>query len=168
MFARLFAAAALAAAVPAFADGPKVGDTAPDFTAKDQDGKEVKLSDLKGKNVILWFYPKAMTSGCTKEGCLFRDDKPKFDKLDAVILGVSMDQVDAQKKFVEKEKFNFTLLADPEGNIVKAYGVPMLKPGICNRSTVVIDKDGKILYLTHKVDIPKQNAKLLELLGEKK
>lgn len=158
------------------ADGVKVGDQAPDVTAKDQDGKDVSIGSFKGKKaVILWFYPKAMTPGCTKEGCALRDDMEKFEKLDVQIIGVSMDQVADQKKFADKEGFKYPLLADHEGKVCEAFGVAKnmrkTKDGkeltLANRSTIVIGKDGKVLYVNHKVDIPKQNAELLELLGKK-
>jgi peroxiredoxin Q/BCP len=152
------------------AAGPKVGDKAPEFTAKDQDGKDVSLKDFAGKKaVILWFFPKAMTGGCTKEGCAFRDDIKKFEDAGAQVIGISCDKVEDQKKFAEKEKFPYPLLSDADGAIAKAYGVALkeAKGGhIPNRSTFVIDKDGKLVYVNHKVDIPKQNASLLELLGK--
>lgn len=148
--------------------GPKVGDVAPDFSATAHDGKTVQLADFKGKkSVVLWFYPKALTKGCTKEGCNFRDDAEKFTAADAAILGVSFDTVEKQKEFAEKEKFPYPLLSDPKGDIAKAYGVPVSKTGTFNRSTVVIDKEGKISYVSHKVDIAGQNKTLLELLGKK-
>jgi len=158
------AAALLGFAMVGSADEIKVGADAPDFTCKDQDGKDVALKDFKGKKaVILWFYPKALTKGCTKEGCLFRDDSAKFEEAGAQILGVSMDTVELQKKFADKEGFKYPLLADADGAIVKAYGIKN-NGKTCNRSTVVIGKDGKIIYVNHKVDIANQNKALLDLL----
>src|SRR5277367_5236452 len=101
----------------------KEGEKAPDFTAKDQNGKTVSLTDFKGKNVILYFYPKDDTPGCTKEACGFRDAYDEFKKRGAVVLGVSTDPVKAHDKFVEKFQLPFLLLADEDKKIVEAYGV---------------------------------------------
>jgi peroxiredoxin Q/BCP len=101
----------------------KEGDKAPDFSAMTNGGGSVSLSELKGKNVILYFYPKDDTSGCTKEACGFRDDFAEFKKRGAVVLGVSPDSVKSHDKFVKKYKLPFTLLADEEKEIVNAYGV---------------------------------------------
>src|SRR5213592_1005104 len=99
------------------------GDKAPDFTSKDQDGKTVKLADYKGKRVILYFYPKDDTPGCTKEACAFRDSYHKFMEAGAIVLGISPDPVKSNDKFVQKFKLPFTLVADPDKRIVEAYGV---------------------------------------------
>jgi peroxiredoxin Q/BCP len=106
--------------------------------------KTLKLSDLKGKkNVVLYFYPKAMTSGCTVESCGFRDLADKFSALDTVVIGISTDNIDAQQKFTDKEKLNFPLIADSDKAATKAYGA--LSPrGFANRYTFVIDKEGMI------------------------
>lgn len=130
------------------ADAPKVtvGQFAPDFTleAATKDGvKKTSLKDLKGKNVVLFFYPRAMTPGCTKESCAFSDLTKKFDELDTVVFGISTDNVEAQTKFIEKEKLTLPLLADPDKKITKEFG--SLRPtGAANRDTFVIDKEGKI------------------------
>jgi peroxiredoxin Q/BCP len=99
------------------------GDKAPDFSAETNGGGSVKLADFKGKNVILYFYPKDDTPGCTKEACAFRDNFAAFKQKGAVVLGVSVDPVKAHDKFVEKYKLPFTLLADVDKKIVEAYGV---------------------------------------------
>jgi len=90
------------------------GDKAPDFSLPSSSGKSVKLSDLKGKNVVLYFYPKDDTPGCTKEACTFRDNLPKFGEMDAVILGVSKDSLDSHASFIKKYGLNFTLLSDED------------------------------------------------------
>lgn len=100
-----------------------VGDKAPAFSVLDQDGKQVQLADYAGKWVLLYFYPKDDTPGCTKEACALRDNLPRFGDMKAVVLGVSVDSVKSHKKFVDKYKLPFTLLADEEKQIVKAYGV---------------------------------------------
>src|ERR1700754_1795900 len=129
---------------------PKVGAKAPDFTVLTDEGKEVSLSDYKGKNVVLYFYPKDDTPGCTIEACSFRDNLPRFGDLNAVILGVSADSVKKHTNFKAKYKLPFTLLADTEKEISKAYGVWAQKSmfgkkymGI-ERVPFVIDKQGKV------------------------
>src|SRR3972149_3781007 len=99
------------------------GNKAPYFKLKDQNEKEISLSDYKGKNVILYFYPKDNTSGCTAEACSFRDDFPKFKKVETVILGVSPDSVESHKKFAKKYNLNFSLLADEDKEVIKKYDV---------------------------------------------
>jgi peroxiredoxin Q/BCP len=101
----------------------KVGDKSPDFSAATQDGQIVSLADLRGKNVILYFYPKDDTPGCTKEACGFRDAFKDFEKKGAVVLGVSTDSVKSHGKFATKFKLPFPLLADEDQKIVQAYGV---------------------------------------------
>src|SRR6266481_1140317 len=101
----------------------KEGDRAPAFTASTNGGGKVSLSEFKGKNVILYFYPKDNTPGCNKEACAFRDHFAEFQKKGAVVLGVSTDTVKSHEKFVEKFKLPFMLLADPDKKIVESYGV---------------------------------------------
>jgi peroxiredoxin Q/BCP len=100
----------------------KVGDKAPDFTLTADDGKPVSLSDFAGKQVVLYFYPKASTPGCTIEACDFRDLRPKFAKQDIVVLGVSADPVKALVNFKAKQKLNFPLLSDPDHKMIESYG----------------------------------------------
>ncbi len=128
----------------------KVGDQAPAFTLLSDEGKEVSLSDFKGKRVLLYFYPKASTPGCTIEACEFRDLRPKFEGKDVVVLGVSGDPQKALQTFKTKQKLNFPLLGDPTHKMLEAYGVWRMKKfmgrsfkGIV-RSTFLIGKDGKI------------------------
>ena len=128
----------------------KEGDPAPEFSVATNDGTKVALSDYRGKNVILYFYPKDDTPGCTKEACAFRDDFAAFKKKGAVILGVSTDPVKSHAKFVEKFKLPFTLLADEEKKIVEAYGVWGQKSFMgrkymgTHRVTFLIGPDGNI------------------------
>ena len=101
----------------------KVGQKAPDFTVMDDQGEKVKLADLKGKKVVLYFYPKDDTPGCTKEACAFRDGIDKIKKRGAVVLGVSADSMESHKKFKSKFDLNFPLLADSDKKMIEAYGV---------------------------------------------
>jgi thioredoxin-dependent peroxiredoxin len=128
----------------------KIGDKAPDFTLTSDQGKQISLKDYKGKRVLLYFYPKASTPGCTIEACEFRDLQPKFAKADTVVLGVSADPEKALKNFKAKQKLNFPLLSDPTRKMIEAYGVWRLKKfmgrefkGIV-RSTFLIGPTGKI------------------------
>ena len=129
------------------------GDVAPNFKAQVTDGSWLELSSLKGKNVILYFYPEDMTGGCTIEACNFRDDRTKFDELNTVILGVSMDSLEKHKQFTEKDRLNFPLVVDADGSICRAYGVPVDEGQYPHRWTFLIDKQGKIakVYSTVKV-----------------
>ena len=136
----------------------KVGDKAPDFALKDGEGKIAGLSDFKGKKIVLYFYPKDDTSGCTKEACNFRDNLGALKKLNVEVLGVSSDDEASHKKFAEKYNLPFRLLADVDKKVSKEYGVYELKSmygkeyyGI-TRSTFVIDEDGKIQQIYHKVN----------------
>jgi peroxiredoxin Q/BCP len=131
---------------------PLVGKPAPDFTAINQDGKEVKLSSLKGKPVVLYFYPKDETPGCTKEACSFRDAWNELSKTGVVMLGVSTDSAESHKKFIEHHKLPFELLSDPKGELARSYGVPVEGEYI-KRHTIVIDKDGVVKKAYRKVDV---------------
>src|SRR5580765_6275968 len=108
-------------AVPA-AEAPTAGTKAPDFTLKSQEGKTVSLHDFKGKWVVLYFYPKDMTVGCTIEAHNFQADQPKYDKINAAIVGVSVDTVDSHQEFCTKENLSFKLLADEKHEVVNTYG----------------------------------------------
>jgi peroxiredoxin Q/BCP len=127
----------------------KPGAAAPLFTLKDQDGGTVSLAALKGKRVVLYFYPKADTPGCTKEACSFRD-APKFPD-DVVVLGVSKDTVDTQRKFAAKYNLMFRLLADADGAVIRSYGVDGLL-GFAKRKTFLIDSKGKIARVLNDVN----------------
>lgn len=135
------------------------GKKAPAFTLENQDGKKVHLKDFTGKKVVLYFYPKDMTSGCTQEACDFRDALPSLQAINAVVLGVSPDPVNMHKKFIEKYQLNFDLLSDPEKTILEKYGVWKEKSmygkkymGV-ERTTVVIDEEGKIKKIFPKVKV---------------
>lgn len=142
------------------------GKTAPDFTLpSDQDG-DVTLSGLRGRRVILYFYPKDDTSGCTTQACGLRDEMPRFEEVDAVVLGVSPDSVASHAKFRKKYDLNFPLLADEDHEVAEAYGVWKEKSmygrkymGI-ERSTFLIDEDGVVAEAWRKVK-PKGHAELV-------
>jgi thioredoxin-dependent peroxiredoxin len=135
-----------------------VGDTAPNFTVKDTNGNTVSLSDYAGKTVVLYFYPKDDTPGCTKEACGFRDNYTQYQGKDVVLFGVSTDDEASHKAFTDKYSLPFPLLADTDKTIVKAYDVD--GGGYAKRVTYVIDPDGTIAKVyttinteTHAVDL---------------
>ena len=135
----------------------KVGDTAPDFEALSDSGKTIKLSDFRGKRVVLYFYPKDSTPGCTTQACGFRDSYPTVEKRKAVVLGVSPDGVASHQKFKTNQKLPFPLVVDQDHAIAEAYGVWGEKSmygkkymGV-NRETFLIDKDGIVRKAWHKV-----------------
>ena len=143
------AGAALAASMP------EVGKPAPDFTLKSNEGKTVSLKDYRGKWVVLYFYPKDFTSGCTIEAHNFQRDMAKYDALNAVVLGVSLDTVEGHKAWCAKDTFSFKLLADPDHKVVDAYGVPVSAHGdmkFASRQTFLIGPDGKVVKVWPKVD----------------
>ncbi|HVN94722.1 MAG TPA: peroxiredoxin [Terracidiphilus sp.] len=150
----------LIAAVPfvtAHADDqtmPAVGQTAPTFTLPSQTGESISLDSFRGKWVVLYFYPKDMTTGCTIEAHKFQDALPQFDAKNAVILGVSVDSVDSHKQFCTKDSLTFHLLADPDHKVVSAYGSLGGFAGItiANRNTFLIDPEGKIKQVWVKVN----------------
>lgn len=150
---------------------PTVGEPAPEFTLNDQDGNPVSLSDYSGKTVVLYFYPKDDTPGCTKEACGFRDEFATFQNQDVVILGVSPDDSKSHRKFVDKYSLPFTLLADVEKKVCEAYGVWQEKNmygkkswGVV-RTTVIIGKDGQIVKIFPKVRVDGHIAKVIEAIG---
>ena len=142
----------------------KEGDKAPDFTANATDGQQISLSDFQGKNVILYFYPRDDTPGCTKESCAFRDEVSAFKKKGVVILGVSIDSVKSHVKFTEKYKLPFPLIADEDKALVEAYGVWGQKTFLgrkymgTHRVTFLIGPDGIIRKIWPKVK-PAEHAK---------
>ncbi len=151
-----------------------VGDKAPDFTLSSDQNKKISLKDLRGKSVILYFYPKDDTPGCTREACDFRDMIKQFDKQNTVILGVSKDNPARHQKFKEKYTLPFTLLADENGDVCAAYGVIDKKSlfgktflGI-KRSTFLIDPEGTIQTIWRNVKVTGHIEKVLqELSGDK-
>ena len=146
------------------ADMKPVGSAAPNFTLPNQENQPVSLSDYKGKWVVLYFYPKDQTSGCSKEAHSFQDDLPKYEKLNAVVLGVSLDTVESHKIWCTKDGFSFKMLADPEHKVVDAYGVPVRTMGpnsYAMRDTFLISPDGRIVKEWEVKDIPSHSAEVL-------
>jgi peroxiredoxin Q/BCP len=127
--------------------GVKVGEQAPEFTLPDADGKPVRLADLRGKPVVLYFYPKDDTPGCTKEACSFRDQYQDFQDAGAVVVGVSSDSSDSHRKFAQKYRLPFTLLSDSGGTVRKLYGVPATLGLLPGRVTFVIDGEGVVRHV---------------------
>jgi peroxiredoxin Q/BCP len=136
---------------------PEIGDDAPDFTLPDQHGTPVTLSSLRGQTVVLYFYPKADTPGCTTQACGVRDRRPEYEHANAVVLGVSPDPVKAVAKFDDKYTLGFTLLADEDHAVCETYGVWGEKSMYgkkymgAERTTFVIDPEGKVAEVFHKV-----------------
>ncbi len=149
----------------------KVGDEAPSFTLTNQNGEESSLSDFKGKKVVIWFYPKANTPGWTIEGKGFRDEFKKFQEKDIIILGVSADPVNKQKKFCEKQGFPYDLLSDESHEMLENYGVWGKKKfmgreymGI-TRMTYIINEDGKIEHVIEKVKTMSHAKDILDIIN---
>jgi peroxiredoxin Q/BCP len=147
-----------------------IGDKAPEINLKNQDGIAVSLEDFKGKNVVLYFYPKDNTSGCTAEACYFRDEFPKFGKLNAVIIGISPDSSESHKKFAAKFNLPFVLLSDEDKKVLVAYGVWKEKSmygrkymGV-ERTTFIIGADGIIKKIFNKVKVQGHNQEVIEAL----
>jgi peroxiredoxin Q/BCP len=148
----------------------EIGTKAPDFELQDQNGKVHRLSDYLGKKVILYFYPKDNTSGCTKQACGFSERLPQFREKDAVILGVSKDSVASHRKFKDNYNLAFTLLSDPELEVIKAYGAWAEKKlygkttmGVV-RTTYLIDTDGTVLKAMGGVKAAENPQQMLEML----
>lgn len=148
----------------------EIGTAAPDFELQDQDGKLHKLRDYRGKKVVLYFYPKDNTSGCSKQACGFAELYPHFLEKDAVVIGVSKDSVASHKRFEEKYSLPFTLLSDPELKAIRAYDVWQEKKtagkvsmGVV-RTTYLIDEDGVIIKAFGKVKAAENPSQMLEEL----
>ena len=148
----------------------KAGDKAPAFSLKNTEGKTVKLSDFKGKKVVLYFYPKDMTPGCTKEACGFRDDFAQLKKRGVEVLGVSGDDQASHHKFTEKYSLPFTLLSDPDHEMMAKYGAWGEKSmygkkfmGVL-RITYIIDEDGKIAHIFKKVNTDTHSQDVLKVI----
>jgi len=152
---------------------PEIGKMAPAFTLPDQDGNKVSLKDFKGKsNVVLYFYPKAMTPGCTVQARGIRDSRSALKKADTVVLGVSPDPVARLGKFIEKQNLNFTLLSDEDHAVTEKYGCWDLKKfmgrefmGVL-RTSFVIGRDGRLKHVMDKVKTRTHHEDVLSLIGE--
>lgn len=161
---------------------PRIGKPAPDFQALATNGKTIKLSDLKGSWVVLYFYPKSFTPGCTAEACALRDsydkiteigvvlpeDEDKKQGLDVIILGVSTDSIETQNKFKSEYNLPFDLLSDKEKAISKAYDVLGITGLTAQRKTFIIDPKGDIAYVFDKVDAGKHDQEVMEVLDKLK
>jgi peroxiredoxin Q/BCP len=137
-----------------------VGRPAPDFAVTAQDGTQVHLAALKGKAVILYFYPKDETAGCTKEACSFRDAWDAIAKTGAVLIGVSADTLDSHKSFAAHHKLPFLLVSDPDGSVGRSYGVPF--EGHHHRETFVIGADGRVRKAYRQVDVSIHAQQILD------
>jgi peroxiredoxin Q/BCP len=148
------------------------GDEASDFELPDQDGRIVKLSDFRGQSVVVYFYPKAATPGCTTQACGVRDHRADYEQANAVVLGISPDPVAKVKKFHEKEGLNFALLADEGHHVADTYGVWVEKSMYGKtyfgneRTTFVIDRDGKVAQVLRKVKPAEHDALVLKTLQD--
>lgn len=149
----------------------KTGDQAPAFSAKNQNGETISLSDFAGKTVILYFYPKDDTPGCTAEACSFRDNYEALQAKGYVVIGVSTDDEKSHTKFVNKYNLPFNLIADTDKNIVEAYGVWVEKSMYgktymgTTRKTFIINPEGKIAHIIEKVDTKNSSQQVLDLVG---
>ena len=147
----------------------EVGDRAPDFSLLDEHGRPVRLRDYVGKNiVVLYFYPKDFTPGCTTEACSFRDNYKPYREKGAVVIGVSFDSVESHKKFSEKYNLPFLILSDDKKEAAKAYGVLGVGGFLAKRVTFIIGKDGIIASIFPKVDVKKHSEEVLKALDELK
>jgi thioredoxin-dependent peroxiredoxin len=150
----------------------EIGQKAPDFELQSNENKQVKLSDFKGKNVVLFFYPKDMTPGCTTEACDFRDYHSEFSDLNTVILGISPDPIKSHQKFIEKHGLPFLLLADEEHKVAELYDVWKLKKNFgkeymgIERSTFIIDQSGNLVKEWRKVKVADHVKEALEFIKE--
>jgi thioredoxin-dependent peroxiredoxin len=149
---------------------PTVGQPAPTFTLPSQDGSQISLDSFHGKWVVLYFYPKDMTPGCTVEAHNFQRDQAKYEALNAAIVGVSVDTPDSHKQFCTKEGLTFRLLADPDHKVVDQYGSlgHFGEMTIAQRNTFLIDPDGKIVKVWTKVDPRVHSDEVLAALSEMK
>lgn len=151
----------------------KIGDNAPAFSLVSDSGETIDLESFHGKNnIVLYFYPKDSTPGCSIEACAFRDAKGNFGKHDTVVLGVSKDSIKSHQRFIEKQTLNFPLLSDPEAEVCSAYGVFKLKKNYgreymgIERSTFIIGKDGKIVQAYYGVKVKGHAADILSVVQD--
>ena len=153
------------------ADMPPVGAVAPNFTLPSQNGTPISLSEYKGKWVVLYFYPKDQTQGCSLEAHNFQRDLPKYDAVNAVVLGVSLDTVDSHRVWCTKDSFTFKMLADPDHKVVDEYGVPMMQHAgmsFASRDTFLINPEGKIMKMWQVKDISAHSAEVLATIQSMK
>ena len=150
----------------------KIGQAAPDFTLLASNGEEVSLHDFQGKNVILYFYPKDMTPGCTTEACDFRDQHSQFNDLNTVILGVSIDSLERHKKFIEKQGLPFLLLVDEEHKVAELYDVWKEKKNFgkeymgIERSSFIINREGELVTEWRKVKVKGHVEEAMEYIKQ--
>jgi len=149
----------------------EIGEKAPEFTLSDAEGKTVSLRDFRGRKVVIYFYPKDDTPGCTRESCDFRDSQPDFERAGAVVVGISPDTAKSHQRFREKYGLNFILLADPQRQAIEAFGVWQEKSmygkkymGV-ERSTFLIDEQGRLAGEWRKVKVDGHVAQVLASLG---
>lgn len=154
----------LSASLAVAAEMPQVGQPAPEFSLPSQEGSAVNLKQFRGKWVVLYFYPKDMTQGCTIEAHNFQQDLPKYDKANAVIVGVSVDNTDSHKEFCAKESLTFKLLSDTEKKVVDEYG-SLGTRGVASRNTFLIDPSGKITKVWTGVNPSKHSEEVLAALA---
>jgi len=165
--AALLLSAVITAGVARAADVPQVGQQAPEFSLPSQEGSPVSLKQFHGKWVVLYFYPKDMTQGCTIEAHNFQQDLPKYDKANAVIVGVSVDSTDSHKEFCAKESLTFKLLADTDKKVVDQYG-SLNQRGMASRNTFLVDPNGKIKQVWTAVNPSKHSEEVLAALSATK
>jgi peroxiredoxin Q/BCP len=149
----------------------QAGAKAPDFSLPSQEDTNVSLSQYKGKWVVLYFYPKDMTTGCTIEAHNFQRDQSKYDALNAVVLGVSLDTVESHKTFCTKDSLTFKLLADPDHKVIDAYGVPLMAHGdnkFATRDTFLISPKGKVVKFWEVKDIQGHSDEVLAAIAAEK
>jgi thioredoxin-dependent peroxiredoxin len=149
------------------AEAPQVGQAAPDFSLPSQEGAPVSLKQFHGKWVVLYFYPKDMTQGCTIEAHNFQQDLPKYNQANAVIVGVSVDSTDSHKEFCAKESLTFKLLADTDKKVVDQYG-SLGARGVASRNTFLIDPSGKVAKVWIGVNPSKHSEEVLAALSAAK
>ncbi len=159
--------AIITANIAAAAEVPQVGQQAPEFSLPSQEGSVVGLKQFHGKFVVLYFYPKDMTQGCTIEAHNFQQDLPKYDHANAVIVGVSVDSTNSHKEFCAKESLTFKLLADTEKKVVDIYG-SLNARGMASRNTFLIDPSGKIVKVWTAVNPAKHSEEVLAALSATK
>lgn len=147
--------------------GPvRVGDRAPEFTLRDQNDNQVSLADFRGRPVVLFFYPKDDTPGCTIESCTFRDRYAEFQALGAELIGISSDDEASHRRFADRHGLHYSLLADHGGKVRKAFGVPKTLGFLAGRVTYVIDRDGVVRHVFHsQLEVRKHVTQALTALG---